>query len=98
MATGFAWQLTAPTELQWVQWGDEWVLYHGATGDTHLLEPLSVELLQTLQRAPATAAELVEDLAHDGDGDEEMCRRLSTYIDSLIATLARFGVIERGDP
>ena len=93
MATGFAWQLTAPTELQWVQWGDEWVLYHGATGDTHLLEPVAAEALQALRDAPATTEGLVAALA--GDADEEVRRRLSTYIGSLFATLAKLGVIER---
>ncbi len=75
-----------------MQWGEEWLLYHGASGDTHLLEPLAVEVLQALQRAPATAASLVEDLARDGD--EETRGRLSAYIDSLVSTLARLGVIE----
>lgn len=93
MATGFAWQLTAPSELQWVQWGDEWVLYHGATGDTHLLDPLAAEALHALRDAPATTEGLVAALA--GDGDEEVRRRLSTYIGSLCARLAKLGVIER---
>jgi len=94
MASGSRWQLTAPGELRWVQWGDEWLLYHGASGDTHLLEPLAAEVLQALKRAPSTAAGLIEDLARDGDAETR--RRLSDYIDSLCATLARLGVIEPG--
>jgi PqqD family protein of HPr-rel-A system len=92
MARGSRWQLTAPGEFRWVQWDDEWVLYHGASGDTHLLDALAVEVLEALQRAPATAAGLVEDLSQAGD--EETRRRLAPYIDSLLATLARRGVIE----
>jgi len=94
MASGSRWQLTAPGELRWVEWGDEWLLYHGASGDTHLLEPLAVEVLQALQRAPATAEGLVDGLALDGD--EETRRHLSDYIASLCATLSRLGVIEPG--
>ena len=93
MASGPSWQLTAPGELRWVQWGDEWLLHHDASGDTHLLDALAVEVLQALQRAPATAAGLVDALAQNDD--EETRRRLASYIDSLFATLARLGVIER---
>ncbi|MGD2064114.1 MAG: HPr-rel-A system PqqD family peptide chaperone [Nitrospirota bacterium] len=92
MASGSRWQLTAPAEMRWVQWGDEWVLYHGASGDTHLLDGLAVEVLRSLEHAPATAEGLVAGLAQDGD--EETRRQLSAYIDSLVSTLARLGVIE----
>ena len=92
MASGTRWRVTAPEELRWVEWGEEWLLYHGGSGDTHLLEPLAVEVLQALQHAPNTAAGLVEALAQEAD--EETRHHLSDYLDSLIATLGRLGVIE----
>jgi len=92
MAGGLHWQLTTPGEFRWVQWGNEWVMYHGASGDTHLLDSLAVEVLKELQRAPSTTAGLVEGFIQDGDAESR--RQLSDYIDSLFTTLARFGVIE----
>jgi PqqD family protein of HPr-rel-A system len=92
MTSSSRWRLTAPDELRWVQWEDEWLLYDGGSGDTHLLQPLAAEVLQALQHAPTTVAALVEGFVRDGD--EELHGRLSGYIDSLITTLARLGVIE----
>jgi PqqD family protein of HPr-rel-A system len=86
------WQLSATGELQWVQWGDECVLYHEGSGDTHLLEPFVMEVLQALHRAPATVSTIVEVLAREGG--EETRHQMSNHIDSLFSTLHRLGVIE----
>lgn len=86
------WQLTPPAELHWQQWDDECVLYHAASGDTHLLDPAGAKVLQAMQDSPKTLADLLEDLGDSND--VETTQRLSVYIESLLAKLHRLGVIE----
>jgi PqqD family protein of HPr-rel-A system len=92
MASPESWQLTPPAELHWRQWGDESVLYHAASGDTHLIDPAGAQVRRAMQDAPKTRTELLEGLV--GDSDAETAQRLSAYLDSLLANLRRLGVIE----
>ncbi len=46
-------------------WSNESVAYDTRTGDTHLLEPLSTELLRRLESGPKTSDELAAALAAD---------------------------------
>lgn len=46
-------------------WSDETVAYDIRTGNTHLLEPLSTELLRRLEAGPKTSDELAAALAAD---------------------------------
>jgi PqqD family protein of HPr-rel-A system len=48
-------------------WFNESVAYDIRTGDTHLLEPLSTELLRRLEAGPKTSDELAAALAADFD-------------------------------
>lgn len=44
-------RLHAPP-LRWRSWGDDAVVYHEASGSTHLLDPVGATLLRTLERGP----------------------------------------------
>ena len=48
-------------------WGEENVAYDLLSGETHLLEPLSAELLRRLESGPNTSDELAAALAADFD-------------------------------
>ena len=39
-------------------WSDEAIAYNSLTGDTHLIEPFSTELLRRLEAGPKTSDEL----------------------------------------
>jgi PqqD family protein of HPr-rel-A system len=92
MASLPSWQLTPPAELHWQQWGDEYLLYHTASGDTHLLDPAGAQVLHVLKESPKTLADLLEDLG--GCDDAGTIQRLSGYIEPLLAKLHRLGIIE----
>ena len=42
------WKVHANSDLRWRSWQDDSVLYHGASGDTHLLDPVAAEALHFL--------------------------------------------------
>lgn len=92
MANLPSWQLTAPAEFYWQQWGDECLFYHAASGDTHLIDPTGAQVLQVLQASTKSLADLLDDL--DSGDDAKMTQKLSVYIESLLAKLHRLGVIE----
>ena len=92
MASIPSWQLTPPAELYWQQWGDECLFYHAASGDTHLIDPTGAQVLQAMQASPKTLADLLEHVR--GSDDAETNQGLSGYLESLLAKLHRFGVIE----
>ena len=45
-----AWQISALRRLHWRYWHDEAVVYNDTSGDTHLLDPLSAEVLSLLDQ------------------------------------------------
>jgi PqqD family protein of HPr-rel-A system len=93
-ATASRWQLAAPDELYVHVWDGEVAAYNGATGDTHLLSPLAAAILQSLQRAPATLTELVEQVTSlDSPYPAHELRR---YVDLVLGDLRKLGIVEPG--
>ena len=45
-----AWQISAVRQLHWRYWQDEAVVYNDTSGDTHLLDALSAEVLFLLDQ------------------------------------------------
>jgi PqqD family protein of HPr-rel-A system len=87
------WILTRPQHLLWRDWGDHGAVYDAASGDTHLLSALAIELLSLLRAAPRSEAELVSDLApdmpdagHDG---------VQTLIREQLLGLQALGLVQR---
>ena len=71
--------------------GEEGVVYDTLSGDTHLLEPLALELLQRLQPGVARSARaLLDDLANvvDDDGDAALAA-----VEQSLASLHRAGLV-----
>ena len=58
------------TGLRWRAWGGEYVLYHAAAGDTHLLGQAAIEILWRLERGAASVAMLAECVAGHCDVDQ----------------------------
>jgi PqqD family protein of HPr-rel-A system len=87
------WHVVGAFELLWRSWGDEVIVYHTGSGDTHLLSPAAAEVLRTLQRTPTNAKELTAQVAASlkTPPDEEF----ELHIEDVLATLNRLGIIER---
>ena len=66
--------------------GEEGVVYDTLSGDTHLLEPLALELLQRLQvAAPRSARALLDDLAEllEDGGSESSLAAIEQGLESM---------------
>ncbi|KQV79051.1 hypothetical protein ASD15_20510 [Massilia sp. Root351] len=60
------WRLMAGQRLRSRSWdGEEFVLYNNLSGDTHLLDAASIEVLNALQRGAAGTAVLADALQLD---------------------------------
>ncbi|CAN7711031.1 HPr-rel-A system PqqD family peptide chaperone [Pseudorhodoferax sp. LjRoot39] len=70
--------------LRMRHWGEEWVVYHGASGSTHRLAQPVGEILELLQSAQATPEEISERIDLDR-GD----------VDQVLEEMLRLGIAER---
>jgi PqqD family protein of HPr-rel-A system len=87
-----AWKGVESHELMWSSWDDEFVVYRVASGDTHQLSPLAVEVLHVLQQAPVSLKQLTE---HIAAALQVPCDdALMVYVDEILDSLKRSGLIE----
>ena len=51
--------------LSWRSFGDEWVVFDAASGQTHQMDPLHAAVLTTFEQSPLTLPGLLERLLAD---------------------------------
>lgn len=95
MATrrGTIWRLAAQ-DLQWRSWDDQLVVYHPASGDTHLLHPVAGQLLDSLAHAPADTDALTTQLAPVLEAANDKQGELLEQLERLLVELERLGLVE----
>lgn len=83
----------ASSALYLHSWGDEFVVYHSRSGDTHLLGLAAAHILLALQRAPSNSIILSKSLAPllGVQTDDEFILQ----IDEILADLDTLALIER---
>jgi PqqD family protein of HPr-rel-A system len=64
----FAWALDQPDALIPRRWGDQVLVWHRLSGDTHLLTGAAAAIFDRLQQGQATTAQLHHDLAVQAPG------------------------------
>ncbi len=86
------WQVSPALKLSWRTWGDDTVVYHHGSGDTHKLNPLSAQALRLLQSQPRTAHDLTQQLAAaiGQVADDQLLR----YTEKLMDHFDQLGLIE----
>ena len=57
------WRVTVGCDLLWRFWDGEFVVFNTGSGDTHVLDAFSGEVLKSIQQQPASAAEIAICLA-----------------------------------
>jgi len=57
------WRVTAGWDLLWQFWDGEFVVFNTGSGDTHVLDVFSGEVLRSIEQQPASAAEIATYLA-----------------------------------
>ena len=90
------WMVPYESKLYWHSWGDEFVVYDGGSGDTHLLDAVGANALQSLEREPATLSELTEKMA--ASWDLEVQGELSDYLARLLSNLHKLGLVNPVEP
>lgn len=86
------WQIAPGQQLASWGWDDEFVLYNNLSGDTHLLDADSVELLALLQRAPASIDALAAQLTDGVTPDDAAA--LPETLATLLAQLKKLYLVE----
>jgi len=85
------WGVLDANGLAWRKWGDEFLVYHTASGQTHHLNFLAGEALRSLEAEAADVGELIRRLANRFEIAEDS-PSLQT-IDRLIRELDELGLI-----
>ena len=86
------WQVAGEKEFLFRSWDDEFVVYNGATGDTHLLGTVAAQVMLKLQQTPMDAVSLAEWVAPllQTEPDDE----LVFVIEQILADFDSLGIIE----
>jgi PqqD family protein of HPr-rel-A system len=73
-------------------WDQEFVVFNSASGNTHLINPVTAKILSILGLRPISALELSRHIAAEMqlDTDEEIVQR----VEVLLETLDHLGLIE----
>ena len=85
------WEVPDANALAWRNWGDEFLVYNAASGQTHHLNFLAAEALRSLEAEAADVGELVRRLANQfeiAEGSPPL-----QMIDGLIRELDELGLI-----
>ena len=86
------WVVSAASRLSWRVWGDDVMVYHHGSADTHKLSVPAIHALEHLQKEPLTVDQLIERLA-DALGfiaDDELQR----YTEKMVVHFDELGLIE----
>lgn len=85
------WRVPASAKLSWRRWPDEdeYVFYHGATGNTHRLSELAGMLMEQALAGPLDSAMMLQWLLEQGDHEAE------ATLDHVLAGLGQLDFIER---
>ncbi|MDX9740594.1 MAG: HPr-rel-A system PqqD family peptide chaperone [Gammaproteobacteria bacterium] len=85
------WRIAPGYELLWFEGDDGQVVYHGGSGDTHLIDEAAAALLHLLQSRPQTPIALSSSLVADG---RVAADEAPEYTAMLLQELARLGLVE----
>jgi len=89
----YRWQIISGFELRWLNWDDEFVVYHTGSGDTHLLNSMAAIILEQMASSSLSLQELSDYFIHslgiNPDNDFEK------NLKQLVTELERSGLIER---
>lgn len=80
------WQLNRAEQVRVREWDDGGVIYDAANGNTHLLDPLGLELLDLLRQHPWDLDSLVTELSPAMPDDvpgEDVPRLLKAKLEQL---------------
>lgn len=86
------WRISSGQPLRWRHWDDQWLVYHPASGDTHVLDEASAQAVRRLEASPLDADALAAAVA-EAMG-VEASDEVRGYIAKLLPQLDVLGLIE----
>lgn len=92
-STDGRWRLAEQVEILAREWDGQLVLYHGGTGDTHLLDEYAALIYRVLSRGPADRDSLLAAMAPDSKEALPAAEQLSRLTRTLEA-LQRLNILE----
>jgi PqqD family protein of HPr-rel-A system len=87
------WCLRTNINLRWENWGDQWWLFQGVSGETHSLNPLGAAILTHLQSKPSDLDQLCEHLSMELDFAPN--ENIRAQVASTLARFDELGLIQR---
>ena len=83
-------------ELQWYSWGDEFSVYQTGSGDTHLIDLATADVIKALQRATNESMSTDELACNLATVKEEECdQEWVQHIAQVLESLHHLNIIER---
>lgn len=80
------------TKIRFIQWDDDYVIYDQLSGDTHLLDAVSGELICALSEQVMSRADLLEKLKDLFEEASEIDRE--NYLVDFIAKFQKLGLLD----
>lgn len=89
------WRAIEPSNVLWVNWGDDYVLYHRPSGKTHFVNTATAYLLGIVLCEPKSALAASAALAGFGRAAED--EKFGAEIADLLVRLEHVGLVNRCD-
>ena len=87
------WAIPRGAPLIWRSWDDdEYVVYSTASGDTHLINHVTAEVLRQLERSDLPFSDLVRKVTESLG--IELNPKIETYVARLVTYLDQIGLVE----
>lgn len=87
------WSTVSPARLSFASWDDDdlAVVYDKVTGDTHLIESSAIEILRLIEKSPASAEAIAQELADLISADDQ--DKLPQFISATLLQLRAIGLV-----
>jgi PqqD family protein of HPr-rel-A system len=80
---GNRWRAVSPATFRWASWDAESLLFHGETGETHILNALPTLILLALSEGEMTTAEISALCLDAGAPSPQLSDKIHTSLQTL---------------
>jgi PqqD family protein of HPr-rel-A system len=80
---GDHWRAVSPATFRWANWDAESLLFHGETGETHILNALPTLILLALSKGEMTTAEILALCLDAGAPSPQFSDKIHTSLQTL---------------
>jgi PqqD family protein of HPr-rel-A system len=87
------WRVIGDSALQFRSWNGEFVVYNSLSGDTHILEESTAQILLVLQQTPSDMLSLAQLLARMWEC--ELCDDFLLEIEMVLSDMHTLSLVER---